>query len=148
MLSKYNFFKSLKKTSKGMSMLELMLYIGITSVLILGIMQLFRTLNDRSKRTTSENVVRMTKSGVDQFKIDLGRYPTKLDELLKSPADQAEKRRWQGPYIAEDMARDGSIRDGYGNELEYKFDSSTQKIEVFSWGKKGPGSDEGNIVAE
>jgi hypothetical protein len=35
-----------------------------------------------------------------------------------------------------------------GNELAYNFDKAKNKIEVFSWGEKGVGSESGQIFAD
>lgn len=139
-----NFFSS----KRGLSLLELMLYIGITGVMIAGMIQLFKTLNTKSKLSSTKTLVQMTKGGVDQFKIDLGRYPNKLEELLVAPSDGTERRRWQGPYVSEEYVKAGSIKDPFGNELEYKYDQAKQSVEVFSYGKESVGSDVGNVVAD
>jgi general secretion pathway protein G len=132
----------------GYSLLEIMIVIGIIASLLVGVIQLAKTLSDRSKVEKVKTLLRAVKSGVDQFKIDLGKYPTKIDELVQPPSDAQDRRRWQGPYVPSEFAKDGSIKDEYGNDIEYKVDNAKNTFEVFSWGKNGAGSDTGNIFVD
>jgi general secretion pathway protein G len=132
----------------GYSILEIMIVIGIIASLLVGVIQLAKTLSDRSKVEKVKTLLRAVKSGVDQFKIDLGKYPAKIDELVQPPSDAQDRRRWQGPYVPAEFAKDGSIKDEYGNDIEYKVDNAKNTFEVFSWGKNGVGSDTGNIFID
>jgi general secretion pathway protein G len=145
-------FSNLKKIVRhkrlGMTLIEIMLVFTIVAGILVGVIQLAKTLQSRQKVNNTKTLIRTVSSGVETFKIDLGRFPTKLDELVNPPADSNERRRWQGPYVAQEMIKEGAIRDDWGTELEYKFDGAKNNFEVFSWGKDGQGSEVGNIFAD
>ena len=132
----------------GYSLLEIMIVIGIIATLLVGVIQLARTLNERAKVERVKTVLRTTKSGIDQFKIDIGKYPSKVEELVQPPSDAQDRRRWQGPYVPSEYSRDGSIKDEWGNDIEYRLDNAKNTFEVFAWGKNGVGSDVGNIFID
>jgi general secretion pathway protein G len=132
----------------GFGLIEIMISLSIIAGLIVGVMQTAKYLNERSKNNNTKNILRAVQNGVNQYKMDLGKYPQKIDNLVNPPSDSAERRRWQGPYVPVEYAREGTIRDDYGNEVEYKIDTAKNTFEVFSWGKEGAGSDVGNIFAD
>ena len=138
----------LKNRHSGMSLLEIMLYITIAVGLIAAVMQTYKTLQEKTKKQETQNLVRTVKAGIDSFKVDIGRYPTKIDELINPPSDQNERRRWQDGYVPKESIRDGSVKDGYGNDLEYSYDPKINSYEIRSWGKNGPGSETGWIFAD
>ena len=129
----------------GLSLLELMLYIGLAAALIVGVVQLARLVTDRTKLATTNTIGQATKAAVDSFKLDIGRLPKSLDELINPPADSREKRVWKGPYVPSEYARTGEIVDAYGKPLEYKIINAAE-FELFSWGKNEVGSDTGQVV--
>ncbi len=52
---------------------------------------------------------------IELFKNQVGRYPNKLDELLKRPEEEAAAEKWSGPYVQkEDM-----LKDPWGHTLMY-----------------------------
>ncbi len=140
-------YKLLYSKRPGFSLIEIMIYIAIIAALLLGVMQLARTLTDRAKISKTRTILMATKNAVDQFKIDIGRYPTKIEELAVHPSDANEKRRWLGPYVPQDYIVNGSIKDDYGHDVQYKFDTAKNSFEVFSWGKE-ENSDVGNIFID
>ncbi len=141
--------KFVRRSNKGYSLIEIMLGMAIVSAILVAAIQLARTINDRMKVESTKSILRAAKAGADQYKIDLGHYPAKIEELVTPPSDANDRRRWQGPYgVSAEQAKDGVLRDSYGNEIQYKYDSTKQTVELFSWGKGGEGSDVGNIFVD
>ena len=139
---------SCKKFIKpGYSILEIMLVIGIIAALLAGVLQLFRTLTERQRYQQAKTLVQTIDNAIKLYQTDTGRYPNKIDEILTPPSDAKIRLRWQGPYVAEEAFPSGVIKDPYGNEIEYKFDTGKNSYELFSWGKGGSGSDVGRIYA-
>ena len=40
------------------------------------------------------------------FRMDVGRYPSNLEDLRKAPADLANPEKWKGPYAEKDLPPD------------------------------------------
>lgn len=145
MIKKVHTFKRVK----AMSLIELMLVMTLVLGAMVGLFQLYKTLKSNQKKSATKTFIAQVQNGVEQFKNDIGRYPTKLEELVVPPADQNEKRRWNSDgYADKKSLEEGSIKDEYGNELEYKYDKAKNSFEIFSWGEKGVGSETGQIFAE
>jgi general secretion pathway protein G len=77
----------------------------------------------------------MLESAVKRFRLDTGRYPTDeegLTALIEPPAN-AEKEKWNGPYI------DGSFmpKDAWNNYFVYKLDPAGDKFTIISYGADG-----------
>ena len=139
----------LLRKHKGMSLIELMLVMTLVLGAMVGLFQLYKTIKANQKKSATRTFIAQVQNGVEQFKNDIGRYPTKLEELILPPADANERRRWNSDgYANKKSIEEATIRDEYGNELEYRFDKSKNTFEIFSWGEKGVGSETGQIFAE
>ena len=93
----------------GMSLIEIIIVI----VLIGGVLALVGTRLIGGKERADYNLARtqvgIVAGKVDSFQIDTGRYPTALDELVRSDA-----AGWLGPY-----AKEAELKDPWGRPLEY-----------------------------
>lgn len=137
------------KREKAMSLIELMLVMTLVLGAMVGLFQLYKTIKANQKKSATKTFIAQIQNGIEQFKNDIGRFPTKLEESVVPPSDQNEKRRWNSDGYADKKSLDeGSIKDDYGNELEYRFDKAKNSFEIFSWGEKGVGSETGQIFAE
>lgn len=76
---------------------------------------------------------------LDQYRLDVGRYPSSeqgLDALMARPADES---RWQGPYLKKAVPM-----DPWGHPYQYKSPGEHGEFDLYSLGKDGQpgGSDE------
>ena len=132
------FNQIIRSKASGMSLIEIMLVVSIVAAGLVGLIRLYQSVTERQAKSETSNLLSIIKTGVDSFKIDVGRPPQNLDELITGPSETQEKRRSQHPYV-------DSITDRWGNQIEYKFDKEKNNVEIFSWGKNGPGSESGQI---
>lgn len=140
--------KIAEKKHQGMGLIEIMLYTGIVAILLVGVLQLYNTIQKRSKVSSTKNMLSAIKAGIDNFRVDVGRYPIKLDELVTAPSDAQERRRWQKGYVPDKYITEGSILDAWGNAFEYKLAPNKASFELSSWGPDGEGAETGNVFAE
>lgn len=138
----------LKNKNHGMSLIEIMLVFTVMMAMAVGIFQLYKTIQTSQKKSATKSLLIQVKSGIEQFKNDIGRYPSKLEELVNGPSDGQEKRRWSGEAIDKKNFVDGTIKDTYGNEIVYTFDKSKNNFDLYSWGPKGVGSESDQIFVE
>lgn len=149
MLSQKTILSVLKKRNQGMSLIEIMLVFTVIMAMLVGIFQLYKTIQASQKKSAAKSLVAQIKSSIENFKNDIGRYPSKIEELTSGPTDTQEKRRWSNETgIHKSNIIDGVIKDPYGNEIAYEFDKSKNSFEVYSWGPGGVGSESGQIFAE
>ncbi len=120
-----------------LEMLVVLVIIGLVASLV-GPQLLGRV--DTSRVTAADAQIRMLKGALDTMRLDMGRFPTQeegLTVLVSSPADERSKRRWQGPYLAENIPL-----DPWGNPYQYKPKNSTSVI-LYSYGADGKSGGEG-----
>lgn len=122
------------RAARGFTLLEMLVVLVIIGLLagLVGPQLMGRV--DTSRQTTAETQGRMLKSALDTMRLDIGRYPTEeegLDMLMTPPAEERAARRWQGPYLSEDVPM-----DPWGNPYRYDVISATT-IAVYSLGADG-----------
>ena len=117
-----------KRRQGGFTLIEILIV-----VLIIGLLASFVAPNligryERSKEEIAKAQVEMLSSGVLSFKLDLGRYPTTLDELLKS-ADP----KWRGPYLSKQTLP----KDPWDRDYVYKAPGEHGAFDLYSLGADG-----------
>lgn len=126
------------KTNKirGFTLVELLIVI-----LILGLLgslvapQMFSRV-DSSRVQTAETQIRMLETAINTFRIDTGRFPENLDELLKS-----DHPMWDGPYLPREVPA-----DPWGNAYVYKVPGEDGKpFDLISYGPEGTENSESVI---
>lgn len=148
MLIKKNILHIIKNKNKGMSLIEIMLVFTVIMGVLVGIFQLYKQIQSSQQKSATKSLIMQVKNAIEQFKNDIGRYPSKLEELVNGPSDAQEKRRWSEEAIDKKQIADGTIKDTYGNEIVYNFDKSKNNYDIYSWGPKGVGSESDQIFAE
>lgn len=118
----------------GMSLLEMI----IVLVLIGGVLTLVgsRVLGgaDRGKASLARSQIQTLAGKVENYQLDTGRLPEKLEDLVTSPANVVG---WLGPY-----AKASELNDPWGNLIQYRTPARSQPFELVSLGKDGkPGGD-------
>ncbi len=59
-------------------------------------------------------------AAADDFKKDMGRYPSQAEGLSALTEEPADSEDWFGPYMPESVTRDGRIVDAAGRPLGYR----------------------------
>jgi general secretion pathway protein G len=52
---------------------------------------------------------------IDTYRLDVGQYPTRLEDLVTQPQDETAAEKWNGPYIK----KAASLKDPWGRPLKY-----------------------------
>jgi general secretion pathway protein G len=124
---------ALKAGSGGYTLTEMLVVIGIicliAAVLTPGVMGQLGRARARAAQLQLDTVA----TAVEQFRSDVGRYPTQqegLNALVKEP-EGAEG--WTGPYLKDAKA----LKDPWGRAVTYSVDGDGQKFYVQSLGADG-----------
>jgi general secretion pathway protein G len=83
------------------------------------------------------------RSSIDRYRLDMARYPAKLEDLWVEPSDSTEADRWGGPYVEKLKA------DPWQNDYQYMAEGKKNKDKYDFWsngpdGKSGTDDDIGN----
>ena len=114
---------------QGFSLLEII----IVLVLIGGILTLVgsRALGgaDRGKANLAKSQVQTLAGKVENYQLDTGALPTRLDDLLVQPGNVSG---WLGPY-----AKAAELKDPWGHAIEYRTPGEGRAFDLLSLGKDG-----------
>jgi general secretion pathway protein G len=124
-----------KKRNRGFTMIELLVVLVILALLATAIAPQVVGKSDQAKHTKAVADIAMIESLLDQFYLDMNRYPTTEEGLrvLYYPPDEDEDK-WKGRYSKKPIPD-----DPWGNPYIYESPGSftSEPYEVSSLGKDG-----------
>jgi general secretion pathway protein G len=121
----------------GFTLIELLIVVIILGVLA-GLVgpRLFGRVG-QSRQAAARVQIELLGSALDQFKLDVGRYPNSqegLQALQQSPGNAAG---WEGPYLKKEVPR-----DPWGSPYQYRSPGEHGEYDLASLGSDGaPGGD-------
>ena len=123
----------------GFTLLELLVVMVIIGLLA-GYVgpKLFAQIGKSETKITRAQIDALQKA-LDQYRIDIGRYPTGeqgLAVLVDKPANEA---RWAGPYLAKAVPN-----DPWGRPYQYRLPGQHGEYDLLSFGKDGQPGGEGD----
>lgn len=131
--------------ARGFTLLEVLLVIIILVTLAALILPNFTGQQDKANRGTTKIQMGQIKTMLDQFKLDVGRYPTTEEglEVLSSKEqldDEDLAKKWGGPYS--DPAKGNVLLDAWGHEFRYVCPGEHNE-QGFDLSSDGPDGEEG-----
>jgi len=127
------------RSIKGFSLIELLVVLVILGLLggLVG-PRLFDRV-DLSKVDTALSQVRMLRSAMGTFRLDVGRYPTTDEGLSALLYEPGSVRGWRGPYLSDEIPL-----DPWGNAYVYADEAENiQGFALYSLGADGAEGGEG-----
>ena len=126
-----------RRSQKGFTLIELMIVMIILSLLaaLVG-PKLFQKIGS-SKQKAAKAQIALFGGALDQFRLDIGRYPSGeegLDALRKNP----RLDHWDGPYLPKEVPP-----DPWGKPYIYKAPGEHGDYDLFSLGADGQDGGEG-----
>lgn len=121
---------SARKRSLGFTLIELLVVLVILGLLagLVGprVMKYLGSANTDTARLQVENL----SSALDQYRLEVGRYPTTaegLQALIDPPPDAP---RWNGPYLKKNVVP----KDPWGNDYQYRAPGEHGSFDLYSLG--------------
>jgi general secretion pathway protein G len=118
-------------SSTGFTLLELLVVLVIVGLLA-GIVgpRLFGNVS-KSEITTAKAQIDVLGKALDQYRLDVGRYPSSQEGLAALMRASPGDARWHGPYLRKELPL-----DPWGMPYQYKFPGSRQAddFELYSFG--------------
>ncbi len=124
------------RRQRGFTILEIV----IVFILLAGIMsyigpKIFEQMG-RAKSSEAKIRIQGMAGQIEMYKLEVGRYPGSLQDLLKQPAGTEGK--WNGPYIKEP-----DLKDAWNNDYRYTIPGQNKPYDLVSLGADGKEGGEG-----
>lgn len=134
---------SARARSRGFTLLEMLVVLVIIGLIASLVGPRLFSRVDASKVQVADTQVRMLRSAVETFHLEVGRLPTVeegLSVLSSPPVDDRAKARWRGPYLDEAVPA-----DPWGNPYVYSMPGRDGRpFALYSLGADGQPGGEGN----
>jgi general secretion pathway protein G len=117
------------RNQSGMSLLEIIIVIVLIGAVLTLVGSRVLGGADRGKANIAKAQIQTVAGKVENFQLDTGKLPAKLDELVTQPSGS---NGWLGPY-----AKPADLNDPWGNPLEYRVPGEGQPFDLISLGKDG-----------
>ncbi len=108
-----------------MSLIELMIVIVLIGSVLALITSRIMGGQDRANVRLTETQLITLAGKIDQFRMDTGKLPEALEQLVTSPGSSS----WLGPY-----ARPEELKDPWGTAIEYRRPGASGPFELVSLG--------------
>jgi general secretion pathway protein G len=119
----------------GFTFIELVIAIAILALLALVVGPLVMGQLDKARMSSTRSNLTSIKTAIDMFKVDTGKYPTKLRDLVEKPKEEAIARSWQkGGYLQGAEVP----QDAWKEDFVYKRTAEGKNpYELYSYGPNG-----------
>jgi general secretion pathway protein G len=141
--------RGMNRRHAGFTLLEVLLVVVILGLLASLVVPNLMGTREKANRDLTKQLVANggpLASQINIYKLYMGHYPEKLEDLTRLPDDPAERDQYgTEPYIKDA----DSLKDAWGQPLQYKCpgDINKDSFDLYSWGpdmKEGGGDDIGN----
>ena len=94
---------------------------------------------DKAKHVAAKSQISEYESALDQFKLDVGRYPSNEEGLQALRVRPGNVANWDGPYLKKDLAG-----DPWGHPYVYRFPGTHGDFDLLSYGADGQEGGDGD----
>lgn len=130
-----------RRSASGFTLLELLVVLVIIGLLVAFVgPNLFKHVG-KSEVKAAKAQIKALEDALDQYRLDVGRYPSSeqgLDALNTQPSGES---RWSGPYLAKTLPK-----DPWGNAYVYAAPGEHGEYDLQSLGKDGQPGGEGEAA--
>lgn len=124
-----------KDRQRGFTLIELLIVIVILGLLV-GLVgpRMFGKVG-MAKQKTAKAQIELLSTAIDTFRLDMGRFPKDLSELVH----RVDDKRWEGPYLPKQIPK-----DPWDTAYEYKCPGEDGRdYDILSYGADGTSGGEG-----
>jgi len=95
-----------RKRRGGFTLVEVLLVLVILVIIASLAVTAYGPMQRRAYVNAAKTQIRAFKGPLAAYRLDIGDYPSSLDELRMQPADAAAQGQWNGPYLDRDVPMD------------------------------------------
>ena len=116
----------------GFTLLELLVVMVIIGLLAGYVGPKFFSQIGKSEVKTAQAQINALEKALDQFRLDVGRYPSTEEGLAALNVAPAGEGKWDGPYL-----RKALPPDPWDHDYQYRSPGEHGDFDLFSFGKDG-----------
>lgn len=116
----------------GFTLLELLVVLVIIGLLVGYVAPRFFSQVGKSEVKVARAQLKSLEDALDQYRLDVGHYPSSDQGLAALNAQPAGEARWQGPYLRKNVPN-----DPWGNPYSFQSPGSHGEYDLSSLGKDG-----------
>lgn len=118
--------------ARGFTLLELLVVVAIIGLLASYVGPRYFSQVGKSEVTTARAQIKAFEKTLDQFRLDLGRYPSTQEGLAALVTAPSKDAKWNGPYLAKTPPP-----DPWGNPYIYRSPGEQGDYDLICYGKDG-----------
>ena len=121
-----------KRKQAGITLIELLVVMVIIALFAAIVGTRVGRNVDKAKQVASKSQISEYESALDQFKLDVGRYPSNEEALSALRTKPENAPNWDGPYLKKEVAP-----DPWGRPYVYRFPDTHGDFDLLSYGADG-----------
>jgi general secretion pathway protein G len=130
----------------GFTLIEVLLVLIILVILGSLAINVFTGTQDRANINAAKAQVGLLSDPINRYRLDMNKYPQRLEDLWEEPSDSTLSEKWGGPYVEQLKA------DPWGNPYQYSAEGKKNSNKYDFWsngpdGQSGTDDDIGNWEA-
>jgi len=127
------------KSDAGITLIELLVVMVIIALFATIVGTRVGRSVDKAKHVAAKSQISEYESALDQFKLDVGRYPSNEEGLQALRLRPGNVANWDGPYLKKDLAG-----DPWGHPYVYRFPGTHGDFDLLSYGADGQEGGDGD----
>jgi len=122
----------------GFTLLELLVVMVIIGLLAGYVGPKFFGQIGKSEVKAAKAQIDALQKSLDQYRLDVGRYPSTEQGLAVLATKPADEPKWSGPYLSKAVPK-----DPWGNDYQYRSPGEHGEYDLLSFGRDGRPGGEG-----